>query len=256
MKLSISKMGKSARIIGKRKFCGLSSRKQHQLLSSLANEVLSGWKYNDFLLRYEELHSWINLDRYSPPPWLNEHESIMEYFIFHEFRGGLLEQNEKVSGKTISWEPVYNVNIVLDQIRSPFNVGSILRIIDNFGFNSLTHGTSWLRIDHPQLCKAARGCEKWIPVNYEENLISYLEKSEVPVIGIENDDDSVSIDNWHPPENCFIVLGNESYGISSEIRNLCMEKVKIPMFGFKGSMNVHHALVCAARKIVEYHRKV
>ena len=106
----------------------------------------------------------------------------------------------------------------------------------------------WVQISYSEDIHALAGT----PVNYEENLISYLKKSEVPIIGVENDDDSVSIDNWHPPENCFIVLGNESYGISSEIRNLCMEKVKIPMFGFKGSMNVHHALVCAARKIVEY----
>jgi tRNA G18 (ribose-2'-O)-methylase SpoU len=113
----------------------------------------------------------------------------------------------------------------------------------------MVHSSSWLSLSHPQLIKAARGCEKWIPVRFEKDLVSYLENSSLPVIGIENNDRAENLNTWSPPEKCIIILGNESYGIASALQKTCCKTIQIPMYGFKKSMNVTHALAVIAHKI-------
>ena len=104
---------------------------------------------------------------------------------------------------------------------------------------------------HPRLRKASRGCEKWIPVRFEPDLVDYLTGSSCPVVGLENDKGAVPVEKWKAPDECILVVGNETYGIASDIRRCCEQTVCIPMFGFKGSMNLHHALAIVAQKIVE-----
>lgn len=241
-------MEKSVNTISKSKFIKLSSRRQHELLSGLARSALSDLDFDRFLERYNELHSWAQLDRYIHPVWLSKKEALDEYLNFH-LNFTSLQTDQKETGNVLSWQPKFEVEVLLDQIRSPYNVGSILRIIDNFGLKRMVHSSSWLSLSHPQLIKAARGCEKWIPVRFEKDLVSYLENSSLPVIGIENNDRSENLNTWSPPEKCIIILGNESYGIASALQKTCCKTIQIPMYGFKKSMNVTHALAVIAHKI-------
>ena len=243
-------MEKSAKTISKRKFSKLSSRRKHELLSSLAREALSTGNINYFLKRYDELQSWAELDRYIPPPWLSNEEVLDEYIAFHSNFSSAYCNSYNISS-SISWIPRFAIEVIIDQIRSPYNVGSVLRILDNFSCKGLLHNSSWLRLDHPQLKKSARGCERWIPVRFESDLVSYLGHSSVPVIGIENVQGAVPVDKFDMPGECIIVLGNETYGIASAIRRCCDQTVFIPMLGFKKSMNVSHALAIILQKIVE-----
>jgi len=243
-------MEKSVNTISKSKFIKLSSRRQHELLSGLARSGLSDLDFDRFLERYNKLHSWAQLDRYIPPAWLSRIEALDEYLNFH-LNFTSLQTNQEETGNALSWQPKFEVEVVLDQVRSPYNVGSILRIIDNFGLKGMVHSSSWLSLSHPQLIKAARGCEKWVPVRLEKNLISYLKNSSLPVIGIDNKDQAEDINSWSPPEKCIIILGNESYGIASALQKTCCKTIHIPMYGFKKSMNVTHALAVVAHTITE-----
>jgi len=245
-------MEKSVKTIGKEKFSRLPSRKQHRLLADLAKSALAGDK-DGFIQRYNEFHSWTSLDRYAPPAWLSQDEALEEYMMFHSgFGSGSAEPaGNDLIPSNISWQPRFPVQIVLDQIRSPYNVGSVLRIADNFGLKGLVHSSPWLRLDHPQLRKAARGCEKWIPVRLEKDLAGYLKAAICPVIGLENNEGAVPVEKWKAPDECILVVGNETYGIASDIQRCCDQTVFIPMFGFKKSMNLHHALAIVAQKIVE-----
>ena len=243
-------MEKSVNTISKSKFIKLSSRRQHELLSGLARSALSDLDFDCFLERYNELHSWTQLDRYIHPVWLSKKEALDEYLSFH-LNFTPLQTTQDKTGNTLSWQPKFEIEVVLDQVRSPYNVGSILRIIDNFGLKGMVHSSSWISLGHPQLIKAARGCEKWIPVRLEKDLISYLKNSSLPVIGIENNDQAEDLNNWLPPEKCIIILGNESYGIASALQKACCKTIQIPMYGFKKSMNVTHALAIIAHKISE-----
>ncbi len=243
-------MEKSANTISRLKFSKLSSRSCHRLLASLAKDALEKGCTGEFFTRYEELQSATELDRYHPPYWLSKEEAIEEYLAFHRFLSLAPSQPpEKKQG--ISWQHQFDVEIVVDQVRSPYNIGSILRIIDNFALKRLVHSCHWLSLEHPQLRKAARGCEKWIPVRFETNLITYLKNAAVPVIGVENENSASPISQWKPPEKCILVLGNETYGLAAEIRKCCSSFIFIPMHGFKKSMNVTHALAVTAQRIVE-----
>ncbi len=258
MEHTISKMAKSAETIGKRKFKQMSSKRQHALLAALAKETLErGMGLEQYTKRYHDIQSWTELDQYFPPSWLSREEVLSEYFVFHSsFSPSSGEQtpNDEMAGDSLSWEPVFDIEVAFDQVRSPYNVGSILRIIDNLGLKGLVHSSPWLKISHPRLVKAARGCQNWIPVQYVENLPEYLSQIKVPIVGIENESHAVSVDKWEPPDRCILVVGNEEYGIADSIRSCCGQTVRIPMLGYKKSMNVHHALAITAFKVIQKYR--
>jgi len=254
LKLTSSKPAKYAETIGKRKFIKLSSSRQHEYLAFLAREALKSGDFPGFLKRYKEMHSWADLDRYNPPDYLMEEEALHEYFLFHNSltsnpQDPLQNESSDQDKTAVTWKPGLDVTIVLDQVRSPYNVGSVLRLIDNFGFRRLVHNSEWLRLDHPQLCKSARGCQKWIPVEFKKDLVNWLISKELPVIGLETSPEAVDINKWKPEKACILIIGNEAYGIAAELRNCCTTLVKIPMHGYKKSMNLHHALAIAGHKI-------
>ncbi len=252
----IRKLAEKARGIQREKFRNLSAKSRHELLAALAWVTDREGSYPEFQQRYNHLITGSDMDRYSPPTWLTETEALQEYFQFHNrFTIFPLEPRTERAGETghdppLSWAPQFDVTVVMDQVRSPYNAGSILRLIDNFGFAGLVHNSSWLRLDHSQLRKSARGCETWIPVTFVENLQVFLSESKIPVIAIECCDDAISISEWTPPDRCILMVGNEEYGIASGLLELCREHVRIPLFGRKNSMNVHHALAVVASRIV------
>ncbi len=131
-------MEKSANTIGKHKFLKLSSRRQHELLSSLARKALSTGDVKSFYNRYKKLQSWADLDCYTPPEWLSEKEALAEYMTFHSRFSSASEQPASID-ISVSWQPEFEVEVAVDQIRSPYNVGSILRILDNFSFKGMIH---------------------------------------------------------------------------------------------------------------------
>lgn len=253
MKRTLKELADFALGVSRKKFNKLSSKKQHELLAAMAYDCLIRKAFPEFYDRYQELQRWAELDRYEPPSWLSTDESLREFHLFHNSFCPDPLSSDAVrieNAAKLSWEPAFDVSVLVDQIRSPFNAGSVLRIIDNFGFKELIHSTSTLSFNHPQLKKSARGCERWIPVRYEEDPVGFLTKAAVPVIGIEKTADAIDIKDWQPPEKCILVAGNEEYGIAGSILECCTEKIQIPMFGFKKSMNVHHALAVAAHHFI------
>lgn len=256
MKLTLDTMAQAAWTMTRKKFMALSAKRQHELLMALAIDTFlkGGTVYSLFQTRYRELHSFGALDRYEPPPWLSEKEALLEYGAFHNqytpSPHPLPPRKEKTLPRNpLSWTHRFDVTILLDQVTRPYNVGSILRIIDNFGLKGLVHGTKSLDISHPQLRKSARGCEKWIPVTYEERLAPWIETLSMPVIGIETDPGAIPLHRFSFPLPCAIVVGNETLGISERVRGALDAIVNIPMYGFKKSMNVTHALSVVAYQI-------
>lgn len=243
-------MERSAETISHRKFQCLPVRRQHALLSELAVRACCKGDYEAFLARYEELQDWAALDRYLPPAWLLPREALEEFYHFHAGLGGLSPAWPDDGPGPVSWQPRVPFEIIVDQVRNPYNIGSLLRLIDNCGFARLVHATDWLRLDHPQLRKAARGCEGWVPVCHVPDMVTYLRDSAVPIIGIEQAPGATAIDDWTPPKTGALLLGNESYGIAHHLRQLCRELVCVPVYGYKHSMNVTVACTAVARAVL------
>lgn len=246
-------MEKSAKTIGRRKFGTLSSARQHKLLAALAQDVQSVADYPAFQARYNELHNWASLDRYQPPSWLSPLEAARACEAFHKARAGATVKTRAANPTPLPWEARFPVQVALDHVRAPYNLGSVLRLVDNTGFAGIIQGRPWHDLQHPQLRRAARGCQDWIPVNQVEDLHACLTASELPLIALEAGDDAIPLHQWQPPRACIILAGNETYGIAEALLDLCQQRVEIPMFGYKHSLNVHQALAVAAYHYIQVH---
>jgi len=247
-------MERSARTIGRDKFCRQPAPRRHKLLAALAREHAGDGDLDAFSARYDEMMAWSTLDRYHPPAWLSPREALAEYARFHEILSGKQRQFDPVEppAQVTSWQPRFPVTVVLDQVRTPHNCGSVLRLIDNFGFEGLVHATAHFDPEHNQLHRAARGSEKWVPITCVTDLPGWLAEQTRPVIGLEADPRAIPLDDWQPPESCILVVGNETYGIAAHLRDRCDMLVCIPTYGFKASMNLSHALAIAGRHIITH----
>jgi tRNA(Leu) C34 or U34 (ribose-2'-O)-methylase TrmL len=245
-------MDRCAETIGQKKFSRLPVRRQHALLAELARAGLKGGDYQAFFDRYTLMQAWAALDRYQPPRWLSAEEALHEFYYFHALCADApADITPSGAGPdSISWQPLFDVTVVMDQVRSPYNAGSIIRLIDNAGFAALVHATPGLDLRHPRLRRAARGAECWIPVRCVDDIPEFLRQAGMPVVALENCPGAVPVDQWHPAEKFLLVVGNESYGIAAAVRDCCCECVCIPMHGYKKSMNVHQALAIAAHRAV------
>jgi tRNA(Leu) C34 or U34 (ribose-2'-O)-methylase TrmL len=225
-------METSANNIGKKKWLTLSVRQKHTAIARFAVECLESGNFKKYQSFYDQIMSWSALDRFKPPAWLSDREALQNYLSFHQKLSGkplhyFLKRVALPADKpalaphawgsseiSIPWKPKHQVTIALDQVFTPYNLGSILRVVDNFGFAGIVNSTAFL-------------------------------------VGLEKTNTSIPIRQWQPAEAFILVLGNEAYGISKEIIKCCDQLVHIPMAGYKNSMNLSHALAAAAFYINE-----
>ncbi len=137
--------------------------------------------------------------------------------------------------------------VILDNIRSVHNVGSIFRTSDAAGVEKIylcgTTPTPIDRFGRPRndLAKVSLGAEKTVPWEYEEStleVVRKLKKEGVKVFGAEQYEGSVDYTSVNYPEKCAFVFGNEVGGVSLDVLAECNEVIEIPMKGEKESLNV------------------
>jgi 23S rRNA (guanosine2251-2'-O)-methyltransferase len=144
------------------------------------------------------------------------------------------------------------LTVVLDSIRSAFNVGGICRSAECFGVQDLVLCGYTPLPDHPQVKKAALGTDQRIPWKYTEQILSAirdLRASGVTCYALETvaDAPSVAETSWRFP--AALVLGNERFGLNPEVIAACDAVARIPLFGLKNSLNVVSAFTIAAYAI-------
>lgn len=139
------------------------------------------------------------------------------------------------------------VVLLLHNIRSAHNVGSIFRTADAAGVSRvLLSGYTPLPTDRfgraqNEIAKTALGAERSVPwerVRSPRALITRLRRDGWSVIGVEQDRRSVDYRTYRYPKKAVLVFGNEVRGISPELRGACDALVEIPMRGSKESLNV------------------
>ncbi len=146
-----------------------------------------------------------------------------------------------------------NIQLVLHNIRSTHNVGSIFRTAEGFGITRiiLSGYTPYptypgdTRLPHlaekitNQIHKTALGAETMVPFIYmSEPNFSILRRDGYTIIGLEQDEKSVRLQDYRVPENIALLLGEEVEGISTNLRRECSILLEIPMKGKKESFNV------------------
>ena len=133
---------------------------------------------------------------------------------------------------------------VLDNIRSAYNVGSIIRTADGAGLSHLYFCGITAPQDHPRLAKTALGSERVVDITHHPNgylLSEKLKASGYYLIALERDQKSISVfdpDLVLPGQALALIIGNEISGIDPGILDLCQMIVDLPMIGIKQSLNV------------------
>ncbi|MBZ0274086.1 RNA methyltransferase [bacterium] len=133
------------------------------------------------------------------------------------------------------------VHIILDNIRSAFNVGSIFRTADA-GLAAHIHLCGYTC--HPpnaKLAKTALGAEHAVPWSRHrgaEDAIEMLSAEGVPVVAIETVHGARPYHTFDWPRPVAIVFGHEVRGVRDEVLARCDEVVCLPMQGVKNTINV------------------
>lgn len=139
------------------------------------------------------------------------------------------------------------VAVLLHNIRSTHNVGSIFRTADAAGVSRIyLSGYTPTPVDRfgraqKDIGKTALGAEQYIPWKHYTSptgLLSGLKKEGWSIVGVEQDIRAGDYRKFKVKSKTIFVFGNEVLGISSGLRKKCDALIEIPMHGKKESLNV------------------
>ena len=148
------------------------------------------------------------------------------------------------------------LNVLLDNLRSGMNVGSIFRSADGFGFRHLYLCGITPSPDMDEVHKSAVGSEQYIEWSTHKNaveLIGILKSKEYKIWVLENSQNSIDINSAisivQKPKHIILVVGNEVTGVDPGILEIADRIIHLPMRGHKRSFNVAIAFGIAAQII-------
>jgi 23S rRNA (guanosine2251-2'-O)-methyltransferase len=133
--------------------------------------------------------------------------------------------------------------VILDNIRSLHNVGSVFRTSDAFRVEKIILCGLTSQPPHPEIHKTALGAEFSVNWEYTNDIISFisdLKKADYLVFALEQAHGSISINDFNVDLNkkYAIVLGNEVKGVQQSVVDICNNCIEIPQLGTKHSLNV------------------
>ena len=133
--------------------------------------------------------------------------------------------------------------VVLDHVRSLYNVGSVFRTADAFRLSGVCLCGITARPPHPEIHKTALGAEDSVDWQYferTEDCVKWLKEQGYTVLAIEQCEGSTLLDEKLKMKNekMAVVLGNEVKGVQQSVIDMCDGCLEIPQFGTKHSMNV------------------
>jgi len=149
------------------------------------------------------------------------------------------------------------IAVLLDNVRSAWNVGSILRSADGFGFTNAYMCGITPTPDNEAVTKTSLGAEDSVPWSYHKDAVKLVKGLKVEgwkVSALEDDKRATAINGasaaWRlqpqPAQREVLIVGNEVTGVDPELLDLCDYIYYIPMHGEKKSFNVAIAFGIAA----------
>ena len=133
------------------------------------------------------------------------------------------------------------VHVVLDNLRSAFNVGSIFRTADAGAAAHVHLCGMTAHPPHKKLEKTALGAFDYVPWTYYErnrDCLDVLEAQRIPVVAVETADNAIPYTQFVFPQPMALVFGNEENGVNERVLRRSDAVVCIPMAGYKKSVNV------------------
>jgi len=133
--------------------------------------------------------------------------------------------------------------LVLDEIRDPGNLGTIIRIADWYGIQKIICSEGTVDLYNPKVISSTMGSFTRVSLFYTD-LVKYLKGQQKPIYGAFLDSENVHTLKFAP--SGYIVIGNEANGISEAVEEVVTHKITIPRFGGAESLNagIATAVIC------------
>lgn len=120
------------------------------------------------------------------------------------------------------------IQLVLDNIQDPGNLGTIIRLADWFGIEQIICSPDSVDVYNPKVIQATMGSFTRVNVVYQE-IEQILESADRPIFGTDMIGKNLYSINF--PERFYLILGNEGNGIRPNIKKLVSNNITIPRFG-------------------------
>jgi tRNA G18 (ribose-2'-O)-methylase SpoU len=133
------------------------------------------------------------------------------------------------------------VRVVLDNVRSLYNVGAFFRTADAAGIEALHLCGCTGTPPHRGIAKTALGAEEQVAWDHTWDTgerIRELRERGYEVVAIETTPHAVDLFDWVPRFPVCVIFGHEVAGLSPEVEGLADTHIRIPMLGMKHSLNV------------------
>ena len=133
--------------------------------------------------------------------------------------------------------------VVLDNIRSMNNIGSVFRTCDAFRIEKILLTGITATPPHRDINKTALGSTESVNWEYFNNSIeavNLLKKDDYKIFAVEQVDKPIFLNNfkWNLDFKIALIFGNEVFGVSDELLPLCDGAIEIPQIGTKHSLNI------------------
>nr|WP_315027969.1 RNA methyltransferase [uncultured Chryseobacterium sp.] len=121
-----------------------------------------------------------------------------------------------------------SIQLVLDGIQDPGNLGTIIRLADWFGIEQIICSEDTVDVYNPKVIQATMGSFTRVNLIYTD-LVEYLSKTENVNIGTDMEGENIY--TFEKPEKINLILGNEGNGMRPETEKLLHKSISIPRFG-------------------------
>ncbi len=162
-------------------------------------------------------------------------------------------QDADISPAAYRQLPKHPLCVVLDELRSAFNVGSVFRTADTARLHSVVTCGYTAHPPHAKLEKTALGALAYVDTRHFADAgaaVETLRSEGFWIYGVETTSHSQSYCAVAYPQPLALVFGNEALGVSPPVLCRCDALVQIPVFGFKNSLNVAAAVAVVVFEVL------
>ncbi len=149
------------------------------------------------------------------------------------------------------------VCLLLDNVRSMYNVGSFFRTGDGAGIERLLLSGITARPPKSAISKTALGAEDrlaWEAVDDPLAIVRKLQAQDYEIAAIETSPQAMDVFDWRPRFPVCVLFGHEVEGLAPQLLDACDAHVRIPMLGLKHSLNVASAGAIVVYELLRKYR--
>ncbi|MFC1614004.1 RNA methyltransferase [Gemmatimonadota bacterium] len=163
------------------------------------------------------------------------------------------DRDREIPIEVYSRLPRHRITVVLDNLRSRFNVGAIFRSCECARVEKIITCGITAHPPDEKLLKTAMGTCEFVPHEHADHIlevVSSMRERNIAVAALETTEQSVPIYEAAFPKPVCLMVGNEALGLNREVLDLADMIVEIPMHGYKNSLNVSSATGIALFEIL------